>query len=79
MIKSVLSNLPIYYLSLFRMPCGVVREIERLEASFLWDGNGLKMKVHLVKWTEVSKNLNQGGLGIRRLKDVNSSFLIKWW
>ncbi|CAL5323657.1 unnamed protein product [Camellia sinensis] len=79
LIKSVLSNLPIYYLSLFRMPCGVVREIERLEASFLWGGNDLKRKVHLVKWTEVTKSLNQGGLEIRRIKDVNASLLLKWW
>ncbi|XP_028059660.1 uncharacterized protein LOC114263352 [Camellia sinensis] len=55
------------------------REIERLEAVFLWGGNDLKRKVHLVKWTEVSKSLNQGGLGIRRLKDVNASLLLKWW
>ncbi|XP_028079334.1 uncharacterized protein LOC114281087 [Camellia sinensis] len=47
-----------------RMPCGVVREIEKLEAFFLWGGNGLKRKVHLVKWTDVSKSLNQDVLAI---------------
>ncbi|CAL5415768.1 unnamed protein product [Camellia sinensis] len=79
LIKSALSSLPIYYLSLFRMPNGVVREIEKLQAAFLWGGNDLKRKVHLVKWAEVTKSREQGGLGIRRIKDVNSSLLLKWW
>lgn len=61
------------------MPSGVVREIERLEASFLWGGNGLKRMVHLVNWVKVSKNMNQEGLGIRRIKDLNANLLIKWW
>ena len=79
LIKFVLSSLPIYYLSMFKMPTGVVRELEWLEASFLWGGNGLKRKVHLMKWAEVTKNMDLGGLGIKRIKDINVSLLFKWW
>ncbi|XP_028055425.1 uncharacterized protein LOC114259593 [Camellia sinensis] len=38
LIKSVLSSLPVYYLSLFKMPKGVAHEIEKIEAAFLWGG-----------------------------------------
>lgn len=79
LIKSVLSSLPVYYLSLFKMPEGVAREIEKIEAAFLWGGDGLKRKVHLVKWMEVTKSVAQGGLGIRRIRDVNACLLLKWW
>ncbi|KAL7162684.1 hypothetical protein ACSBR2_043049 [Camellia fascicularis] len=35
LIKSVLSNFPIYFLSLFRMPKGVVKTVVKLQSSFL--------------------------------------------
>ncbi|CAL5410995.1 unnamed protein product [Camellia sinensis] len=79
LIKSTLSSLPIYYLSLFKMPEGVAKEIERIQSTFLWGGNDLKRKVHLVKWGEAAKSINQGGLGIRRIRDVNACLLLKWW
>ena len=79
LIKSVLSSLPTYYLSLFKMPEGVAKEIEKIQAAFLWGGNDLKRKVHLVKWVDITKLANQGGLGIRRIRDVNTCLLLKWW
>ena len=35
LIRSVLSLLPIYYLSLFKMPQGITDEIEKLMRDFL--------------------------------------------
>ncbi|XP_028084312.1 uncharacterized protein LOC114285459 [Camellia sinensis] len=79
LIKSALSSLPVYYLSLFKMPEGMAHEIEKIEVTFLLGGNGLKRKVHLVKWVEITKSIAQGGLGIRRIRDVNACLLLKWW
>ncbi|XP_028065584.1 uncharacterized protein LOC114268593 [Camellia sinensis] len=79
LIKSVLSSLLVYYLSFFRMPEGVAHDFEKIEPAFLWSGNDLKRKVHLVKWLEVTKSVAQGGLGIRRIKDVNACLLLRWW
>ncbi|CAL5404505.1 unnamed protein product [Camellia sinensis] len=79
LIKSTLSSLPVYFLSLFKMPEGVAKEFEKIEAAFLWGSNDLKRKVHLVKWGKVTKSLNQGGLGIRRIRDMNACLLLKWW
>lgn len=67
LIKSVLSCLPVYYLSLFRMPEGVAKDFERIQAAFLWGGLDLRKKVHLVKWEEVTRSIANGGLGIRRV------------
>ncbi|XP_028072971.1 uncharacterized protein LOC114275175 [Camellia sinensis] len=36
LIKSVVTSLPIYYLSLFKMPSGVAKEIEKMKAASLW-------------------------------------------
>lgn len=61
------------------MPLGVAKELEKIEASFLWGGTELKKKIHMVKWAEVTKSASLGGLGIRRIIDVNTSLLLKWW
>jgi hypothetical protein len=49
LIKSTLSNLPTYYLSIFTIPVGVANQIEMLQSDFLWGGN--EFKFHLVNWS----------------------------
>ncbi|XP_023743189.1 uncharacterized protein LOC111891376 [Lactuca sativa] len=48
LIKSVLSNLPTYYLSLFRAPVGVIEELEKIRRTFLWGGCEDRKKIHWV-------------------------------
>ncbi|XP_028064362.1 uncharacterized protein LOC114267521 [Camellia sinensis] len=79
LIRSVLSSLPVYYLSILKMPHSVIKTIESLRAAFLWGGSELRRKIHLVKWEEITKKRDQGGLGIRRIQDVNDYLLAKWW
>ena len=38
LIKSTLSNIPTYFLSLFPIPAGVARRLEKLQRDFLWCG-----------------------------------------
>ena len=40
LIRSTLSSLPIYHLSLFRMPRKVCIRLERIQRQFLWGGGG---------------------------------------
>lgn len=78
LIKSVLSSLPIYFMSLFKIPECVAKEIDKIQARFLWGGDEAKRKIHLVRWKEVL-NKNQGGLGIRDIRVTNECLLLKWW
>ncbi|PWA40160.1 RNA-directed DNA polymerase, eukaryota, Reverse transcriptase zinc-binding domain protein [Artemisia annua] len=64
LIKSVLSSLPIYYLSLYKAPCNVVDQIEGLMNNFLWAGSSEAKKVHWVSWEVVTTTKNDGGLGV---------------
>ena len=43
-----LSSLPIYFLSLFRMPKIVCARLEKIRRDFLWGGGNLDRKPHLV-------------------------------
>ena len=49
LIKSTLSNLPTYFLSLFPIPVSVANRIKKLQRNFLWDSLGDDPKIYLVK------------------------------
>ena len=53
LIKSTLSNLPTYFLSLFPIPASVANRIKKLQWNFLWGGFGDEPKIHLVKWATI--------------------------
>ncbi|CAN1332331.1 Putative ribonuclease H protein At1g65750, partial [Linum perenne] len=78
LLKSVLSNLPIYYLSLFKAPASVIKQLERMQNKFLWEGVSQERKHHLVGWNKVKIPLNHEGLGILDLRCVNEALLGKW-
>ena len=44
LINSVLTSLPLYYMSIFKAPIGVIKRIDKIRRAFLWGGNGEKRK-----------------------------------
>ncbi|CAN1816063.1 Putative ribonuclease H protein At1g65750 [Linum perenne] len=78
LLKSVLSSLPVYYMSLFRAPVSVVKRIESIQCRFLWEGCSEERRFHLVNWKMVKAAKVEGGLGVVDLKSMNSALLAKW-
>ncbi|RVX00224.1 putative ribonuclease H protein [Vitis vinifera] len=81
LIKSTLASIPIYLLSLIRIPKAVAKRIEKIQRDFLWGGGGrgcLEGKVHLINWKVVCSPKEEGGLGIRKIDLLNKALLGKW-
>ena len=77
LIRSTLSNLPIYFLSLFKLPKSVKCRLEKIQRDFLLQGGSLDRKIHLVNWRTVNQGKEKGGLGIRSLDLLNRPLLGK--
>ena len=77
LLKSSLSSLFTYYLSLFTIPIVVADRLER-QRNFLWGSLEECFKHSLVAWEKVCSPLEMGGLGIRKLGHFNQALLGKW-
>jgi hypothetical protein len=79
LINSVLSSLPLYMLSFFRIPKGVLEKLDYYRSRFFWQCDEHK-KYRLAKWSILHKpkNAGGGGLGIMDLDIQNKCLLCKW-
>lgn len=77
LIRAILSNLSTYYLSLFKAPISVCKEIEKLMRNFLWEGTDAARGSHLIKWDLITHPKDTGGLGINRIRVANDALLGK--
>jgi len=78
LINAVLTALPIYFFSFFRVPNKVVDKLVNIQRRFLW-GEGMEQrKIALVNWKIVCLPKDKGGLGIKDLRTFNIALLGKW-
>ncbi|XP_015934406.2 uncharacterized protein LOC107460547 [Arachis duranensis] len=79
LIKSVLNSLPVYYMSLYKMPKAVAEKLISLQRRFLWSKKDEKSGMALIKWEVVQAPKKLGGLGVGDAMIRNSALLFKWW
>lgn len=77
MINSVLSSLPMYVMSFFCVPRGLLKKLDYFRSRFFWQQEE-KEKYSLAKWSILCQPKDQGGLGIRDLDIQNKALLSKW-
>ena len=78
LINSVLSAMPIYLLSFFKIPKKVVQKAVSIQRNFLWGGGVEAARIAWVNWDTVCLPKSKGGLGIKDLTKFNEALLGKW-
>ena len=78
LIRSTLSSMSIYFISLLCIPRVVRLRLEQIQRIFSWGGGAMERKLHLVKWATVYSDKRKGGLGVRCLSTFNRVLLCEW-
>ncbi|GAU22997.1 hypothetical protein TSUD_98260 [Trifolium subterraneum] len=78
LLKLVLTSLPVYALSFFKAPSGIISSIESLLNNFFWGGCEDRRKISWISWKIVCLREEAGGLGVRQLREFNMALLGKW-
>ncbi|KAE8672120.1 ADP-ribosylation factor-like protein 8B [Hibiscus syriacus] len=75
--KSVLVNLPVYYMSIFQIPKSIAEKINKCIANFVWNGKK-ERGIHWLKWENICGPKSHGGLGLFDVNSRNRALLNKW-
>jgi len=78
LINSVISAIPLYYLSLFKAPELVCKRITSIQRRFLWGWGKESKPICWVSWEDVCKPKEEGGLSLREIRKLNHALLAKW-
>ncbi|GKA98182.1 RNA-directed DNA polymerase, eukaryota [Tanacetum coccineum] len=78
LLRSVLGSMPIFHMSIFKAPLGVLRKLESIRSHF-FNGHPLDSnKASWVNWKSVLASKDNGGLGVSSLYALNRALLFKW-
>lgn len=80
LINSVIFAIPTYWMSLFRLPCWVIKEINRIWRDFLWSEPDIDHpRCRLASWKLLCWPKDYSGWGILDLCTFNQALVGKWW
>ena len=77
MLKSVLSAMPCYAMSCFKLPMSLCKQIQSILTRFWWDANPERKKMCWVAWTSMAMPKYAGELGFRDVETFNDALLAK--
>ncbi|GKC51585.1 RNA-directed DNA polymerase, eukaryota [Tanacetum coccineum] len=78
LVKSVLGSMPIFHMSLFKVPSGILHTLESIRSHFFNGHDSSSKKASWVNWNKVLASKEKGGLGVSSLYALNRGLLFKW-
>ncbi|GJT19195.1 RNA-directed DNA polymerase, eukaryota, reverse transcriptase zinc-binding domain protein [Tanacetum coccineum] len=78
LLKSVLGSIPIFHMSIFRVPSSVLHTFESIRSHFFNGHEVGSNKATWVKWNSVLTAKDSGGLGVSSLYALNRGLMMKW-
>lgn len=77
LIKFVLTTLPTYVMQTSRIPGGTLDSVEKHIHKFFWNELDGSKRLHYLPWDVICTSKEMGRLGIKKLRQMNTSFLMK--
>lgn len=71
LLKSVLGSIAIYYMSIFKTPTAVIKDLEVIRNKFFLGADADKNRMTQIKWNKVMASKKDDGLGIGSLYGFN--------
>ncbi|GKE65524.1 hypothetical protein Tco_1519685, partial [Tanacetum coccineum] len=78
LLKSVLGAIPIYHMSLFKVPKKVFQRLENIRCHFFHGVENNERKPIWVKWSKVLASIEKVGLGVPSFFALDRAILFKW-
>ncbi|GJU52083.1 RNA-directed DNA polymerase, eukaryota, reverse transcriptase zinc-binding domain protein [Tanacetum coccineum] len=78
LLKSVLGAIPIYHMSIFKVPLTVLQRMESIRSKFFNGVEHHSKKPIWVKWKNALASKDKGGLGVSSLFALNRALMFKW-
>ncbi|GJV74181.1 RNA-directed DNA polymerase, eukaryota, reverse transcriptase zinc-binding domain protein [Tanacetum coccineum] len=78
LLKAVLGSMPIYHMSIFKVPMKVLQRMESIRSRFFSVVDLNSKKSIWVKWSKVLCSKEKGGLGVSSLYALNRALMCKW-
>jgi hypothetical protein len=77
LIKAIAQALPVYVMSVFKLPLSLCDDLTRLIRNFWWGSENGKRKTHWIGWPKLMRTKSQGGLGFRDMRIYNQALLAR--
>ncbi|CAA7042276.1 unnamed protein product [Microthlaspi erraticum] len=77
LIQSVIYSMINFWSAVFPLPKKCLDQLERMCNAFLWNGTPDSARGARVSWSSVCSPKSSGGLGLRRLEEMNQVFGLK--
>nr|GEY59478.1 RNA-directed DNA polymerase, eukaryota, reverse transcriptase zinc-binding domain protein [Tanacetum cinerariifolium] len=78
LLKSVLGASPLYNMSIYKVPKGVLKEMEAIRFNFFNGVDPTERKITWVSWDKVLVSKKNGSLGVSSFHALNRALLLKW-
>ncbi|GJW86282.1 RNA-directed DNA polymerase, eukaryota [Tanacetum coccineum] len=78
LLKSVLGSMPIFHMSIFKVPSSILKSLESIRSRFFNGQDPKSNKASWVKWNKVLTPKDKRGLGVSSLFALNRGLMLKW-